>query len=898
MLLKTGFKLKVYTFGCPLCHKFGYLANNHYLCEKLTNNFQTTMNKQQLASKIWAAANKMRSKIEANEYKDYILGFIFYKFLSTEEEKFLLSKGWSSDTINTVEETDAGVVGYVQSNLGYFIGYSHLFSTWLAQGDNFGVKNATEALSAFNRLISSTHEKVFRGIFDTLQTGLSKLGESDAARSRAISQLLQLIKDIPMDAGQGYDVLGYIYEYLISNFAATAGKKAGEFYTPHEVSVLMADIVAHHLRNREKIEIYDPTSGSGSLLITIGRAVAKHIANPDNIKYYAQELKRNTYNLTRMNLVMRGIRPANIVTRNGDTLAPNSDWPYFDENDTQRAAGPSYNLVRMDAVVSNPPYSQSWDRPNDNNQDTRYQDYGLAPKKKADYAFLLHDLAHIKPDGIMAIVLPHGVLFRPGDEQEIRKNLIEHNNIDAIIGLPADIFFGTPIATIIMVLRQTRREGDVLFIDASKYACKDGKKKRLRSSDIKRIFDAVISRPKEIEKFARLVSRDEIRRNDYDLNIPKYVDSSEPVEHYDLYASLLGGIPKAEIALMDKWWQVMPALRDDLFQGDDYAQCITSDVATLIDGHADVKAYRQLFRTAFEGYEQWLTSEFIGKMMQLSTVRELDVLSADLFARLQHVPLINRYDAFQDLDDCWQQVAADLELLQQEGIEVLRQVEENMVVKKDSKNGEEFEAQQGWRGRIFPFPLVQKTFLGKELENIERLQERLSAIVARGEELLEEAIESEATFLNEDGDKIDAKLLKAEYKKAMNEHRKDDLEVRIYNNGEAEKKAKRDIRTASDTLEHHTIATIEALTKAQIDQLLHLKWITPITDALEARKEKVITDLTTAVKALAAKYATTFAEVERGIETTEAEIHTMLSDLCGSETDMQAINELKNMLKR
>ena len=415
------------------------------------------MNKQQLAAKIWESANKLRSKIEANEYKDYILGFIFYKFLSDQEEQKLRKDGWGDEDLKELTEDDSTTVSYCQKDLGYFIAYKDLFSTWLAKGKDFSVADVTDALSAFNRLIGFTYKKVFEKIFDTLDTGLSKLGDTSGARTKAISNLIQLIKDIPMDGKEDYDVLGFIYEYLISNFAANAGKKAGEFYTPHEVSLLMSEIVAFHLRDRTEIEIYDPTSGSGSLLINIGQSAAKHMTNPDGIKYYAQELKENTYNLTRMNLVMRGIKPANIVTRNGDTLE--EDWPFFDENH-------EYAPLYVDAVVSNPPYSQHWEPSEEKASDPRYANYGMAPKSKADYAFLLHDLYHLKPSGIMTIVLPHGVLFRGGEEGEIRRNLIEHNNIDAIIGLPANIFFGTGIPTIIMVLKQKRPDTDVLIVDA------------------------------------------------------------------------------------------------------------------------------------------------------------------------------------------------------------------------------------------------------------------------------------------------------------------------------------------------------------------------------------------------------------------------------------------------
>lgn len=422
------------------------------------------MNKQQLASKIWESANRMRSKIEANEYKDYILGFIFYKFLSETEVNRLKAKDFSEDDLPMLREEDSELVEFVKDECGYFISYDNLFSTWLAKGKDFGIDNVHDALSAFDRNINKPQRRVFDGVFDTLQTGLSKLGTDAKSRSKAVRDLVQLIRDIPMDGRQDYDVLGFIYEYLISNFAANAGKKAGEFYSPHEVSQLMSEIVAWHLKGRDEINIYDPTSGSGSLLINIGKAVARLNGNPDSIKYYAQELKENTFNLTRMNLVMRGILPDNIVARNGDTLE--DDWPWFESDETKEE---TYEPLFVDAVVSNPPYSQRWD-PQDKELDPRFE-YGIAPKSKADYAFLLHDLYHLRPDGIMTIVLPHGVLFRGGEEGAIRKNLVENRHIQAIIGLPANIFFGTGIPTIIMVLRKNRpaAESDVLIVDASRH---------------------------------------------------------------------------------------------------------------------------------------------------------------------------------------------------------------------------------------------------------------------------------------------------------------------------------------------------------------------------------------------------------------------------------------------
>ena len=559
------------------------------------------MNKQQLASKIWDSANKMRSKIEANEYKDYILGFMFYKFLSDKEQSFLEANDFSQENIEALTEEDFETVEFIKDGIGYFIAYDNLFSTWLKKGNDFNVADVRVALSAFSRLISPSHKKVFEGIFKTLETGLSKLGDSSNSQTKAISDLMQLIKVIPMSSKQDYDVIGFIYEYLIGSFAANAGKKAGEFYTPHEVSVLMSEIIAHHLKDQQKIEIYDPTSGSGSLLINIGASVAKHVNDANKIKYYAQELKENTYNLTRMNLVMRGILPSNIVARNADTLE--DDWPYFDDSDPVNTYEPLY----VDAVVSNPPYSQAWD-PVNKESDPRYARFGLAPKTKADYAFLLHDLYHLKPDGIMAIVLPHGVLFRGGEEERIRTNLLENKHIDAIIGLPANIFFGTGIPTVIMILKQRRQSSDVLIVDASKGFIKVGKNNHLQASNIKKIVDAVVQR-KSIEKFSKVVSLQRIRDEGYNLNIPRYVDSSEAVETWDIYATMFGGIPKTEIDSHAHYWEAFPQLRQDLFTKSDtpYVDLATTEISKAINGHANVQSFKSQFNTAFANFHDYRT---------------------------------------------------------------------------------------------------------------------------------------------------------------------------------------------------------------------------------------------------------------------------------------------------
>lgn len=831
----------------------------------------------------------MRSKIEANEYKDYILGFIFYKFLSDKEVKFLKENDWTDDDLPHVTEDDAETVDYIRSNVGYFISYKHLFSTWIDKGSDFNAADVTEALSAFSRLINPSHKKVFDKVFATLETGLSKLGENSGARTKAIRDLLHLIKDIPMDGRQDYDVLGFIYEYLISNFAANAGKKAGEFYTPHEVSLLMSEIVAAHLKDRQQIKIYDPTSGSGSLLINIGKCVARYMGGGDNIKYYAQELKENTYNLTRMNLVMRGILPNNIVTRNGDTLE--EDWPYFDDNDPVNTYDPLY----VDAVVSNPPYSQSWN-PADKESDPRYR-FGLAPKGKADYAFLLHDLYHLKPDGIMTIVLPHGVLFRGGTEGAIRRNLVEYNHIDAIIGLPANIFFGTGIPTIIMVLKQKRENTDVLIVDASKGFAKVGKNNVLRACDIKKIVDVVSARA-DVEKFAKVVSLDEIRGNDYNLNIPRYVDSSDKNERWDIFATMFGGIPLSELADFHEYWAAFPHLKDALFTASGEAHCrlnVANLKSSVLDA-ADVTAFTARYASSFADFEAFLTTRLLDGMETLNITREKSIISDDVFSRLNGLPLIDKYKAYQLLDDEWKKIAVDLEIIRTEGFASSKQVDPNMVVK--TKDGKKQEVQDGWIGHIIPFALVQQTLLAADLARLNAREARLSELAAEYESLLNELSEEDKDkpFVNDEGDAFVPKEV-AKAIKSMEVEPETLAVLRKVNalNNE-EKSLKKQIKADSTALHLLTKKTIEELTDEQARQMIKLKWIPPVLDSMAGLPSAVIADFIARLLALAGKYETTFTEVDSQIAETESSLVSLLDELTGNEFDMQGIQELKSLL--
>lgn len=851
------------------------------------------MNKQQLAARIWESANNMRSKIEANEYKDYILGFIFYKFLSDKEENDLKKDGWDEETMKQyLVETDEETVKQCQDRYGYFIEYNNLFSTWIKKGSDFDVSNVREALSAFNRLIKENHKKVFEKIFDTLDTGLSKLGDNSGSQTKAISKLISLIDPIPMDDKQGYDVLGFIYEYLISMFAANAGKKAGEFYTPHEVSLVMSQIVAHHLKDRERIEIYDPTSGSGSLLINIGQSVAKYLNDKDKIKYYAQELKENTYSLTRMNLVMRGIKPENIVARNGDTLA--DDWPYFEEGDKEN----TYEALFVDAVVSNPPYSQKWER----KEDARFSNYGIAPKGKADYAFLLHDLYHLKSDGIMTIVLPRGVLFRGGDEEKIRKNLIENDNIDTIIGLPANIFFGTGIPTIVMVLKKKRDSSNILIIDASKGFEKVGKNNKLRSSDIKKIVDTFIER-KTIEKYSRVVSKEEIRNNEYNLNIPRYVDSSEKAESWDIYACMYGGIPNSEIDELSDYWDTFPELKNLLFKkiNEKYSDIKVDNIKDEVNKCSDLINYRKTFNESFKGLSSFLYSELIDKMDSINQSKEEGIIASYIFNQIVHNKLLDKYKAYQLLDNEWQNISVDLEIIKTEGFEATKKVDPNMVRKK--KDNKEIEVQVGWTGHVIPFKLIQETKLKAESDEIKEIETRLSSITNKYSEILDSIGEDEkdGDCFNEEKDGFVASEV-AKYVKSLKGQKiidEDSFDFKIKHVNELiieEKTLKRNLNSKTSEILEKSKNIIENLTDEEVLELLKEKWINPIVNAIFKLPEILIDDFVKKIQKLSEKYKITLVDVDKEIETSSKELCSLIDELEADEFDQKGLQELKKLL--
>jgi len=474
-------------------------------------------NGKKLETALWECANVLRGKMDANEYKDYVLGILFYKYLSdkllNETMKLIGEKDLTLPEMQKAYEKYHDEIDFIKQlkqNIGFALDPKLTFESLMKDIENneFQLKTLSKAFSEIEDFGDN-----FANIFDDVDLNSKKLGNTEQAQNKVISELMKNLNNLNL-LEYSSDALGDSYEYMLGQFASETGKKAGEFYTPKAVANLMAEIVMFGHEDKQGLQVYDATCGSGSLLLDI----KKYSNKKDLIHYWGQELNTTTYNLAKMNMFIHGISIEHQHLRNGDTL--DADWPTEEETD-------------FDCVVMNPPYSQNWSADPGFLNSPRFGSYGvLAPKSKADYAFLLHGYYHLKNDGTMGIVLPHGVLFRGGSEGKIREKLIKDGSIYAIIGLPANLFYNTSIPTIIMILKRNRDDmsRDILFIDASKEFKKGKNQNELTEDNIKQIIDIYKDR-KDVDKKAHLASYDEIVKNEYNLNIPRYVDTfDEPEE--------------------------------------------------------------------------------------------------------------------------------------------------------------------------------------------------------------------------------------------------------------------------------------------------------------------------------------------------------------------------------
>lgn len=504
-------------------------------------------NSKDLISVLWSGADILRSKMDANEYKDYLLGIVFYKYLSDSflikvydllyDEKPSTLKEALEAYKEALKDESAEELKNQLSEECHYVMEPELTYTYFADAARNNSFNREQLQKGFNNIEQS--DPIFADLFTDIDLYSNRLGAGDQKQSDTVASLIKEIDKADL-LNSDAEILGNAYEYLIGQFASETGKKAGEFYTPQAVSKILTKIAISGQEDRKGLSVYDPCMGSGSLLLN----AKKYAFAPEYIKYYGQEQNTSTYNLARMNMFLHGIVAENQHLRNGDTL--DGDWPTGEETD--------FNMVLM-----NPPYSAKWSAAAGFLQDERFSDYGvLAPKSKADYAFLLHGLYHLKNNGTMAIVLPHGVLFRGAAEGKIREKLLRSGNIYAVIGLPANLFYNTSIPTCIIVLKKHRDGRDVLFIDASKKFNKGKKQNEMTDEHIDEVL-ALYSDRKTVEKESYLASFEDIEKNDFNLNIPRYVDNFEKEEDVDINALL-----------------------QDMKKTDDELECVKSDFVSLL----------------------------------------------------------------------------------------------------------------------------------------------------------------------------------------------------------------------------------------------------------------------------------------------------------------------------
>lgn len=852
------------------------------------------MNKQELAAQIWKGANEMRGKIEAGNYKDFILGLLFYKFLSENEVKYLKENLGASKEDLAAED----VKTYLIDNLGYYIPEENLFSSMMGKDKGMNIGSLSAALSNFN--LVTLENPLFSNIFRSLNAGLMSLGENDATRSQMIVKLARLIDNIPMkNAGGGYDVLGFIYEYLIGQFASSAGKKAGEFYTPHEVSELMAEIVAYSLKDRERISVYDPTSGSGSLLITIGKAIEKQGKSTDSIRYFAQEIIEATYNLTRMNLVMRGIIRDNISTSNNDTLR--TDWPRNTLKDEP---------LLVDAVVSNPPYSLKWN-PDGMAVDPRFQNYGLAPKSAADFAFLLHDLYHLKYDGILTIVLPHGVLFRGGEEERIRKQLLKLNQIDAVIGLPPNIFFGTGISTVIMVLKKSREQKDVLFIDASKGLEKVTAKNKLRARDIRKAVEVWKDR-KELEGFSRRVSFEEIENNGFNLNIPRYIASSEE-ERSDLYSLIYSGIPKEEIDALQPFWNVFEGLKEKLFdQRKDGYFVLKENAQEILENFSAIIEFKKKVRESFEAFFPFLKQKLIAERQKISQSLAFESIASEILGQAEKLPLIDKYEAFELFSQHWTEITNDMEALSsQEGSEVFG--EEQRQGKPDERNNPELGKEEitsygeaSFQLGAFVRTFIQERYFPTKLEelssaerNAELAKEELKELYGEIPEDFEfdSAIDQEKEVFIPKEIKALSKAIAKDEKAGLTLSESQEFVKKVASRISTVDKTRKEAKKIYEELDGETSKKQQSLTEEEFEEILTNKWINPLVKSWEKMGDDLVFNFSEKLSTLQAEHSSSFIALEEEIKKTSDELSSLLSELQADEIQSEALKTLQELIK-
>ncbi|MBN2651263.1 MAG: type I restriction-modification system subunit M, partial [Spirochaetales bacterium] len=824
------------------------------------------------------------------------LGLMFYKFLSDKTlETFKITAGFEKGTekdlvkeyINAKKEHGEELEKMIQNVLGYFVSPEYLYQVWLndINDGNFEVQTVADSLNNFERSIVSTASiNDFKGLFSssTLDLTDTALGSNLHERSNNIKALILLFADLNMVALQKGDILGDAYEYLIGQFAMESGKKAGEFYTPHQVSEVMAQIVAKTTNIKS---IYDPTVGSGSLLLTVGKHLTKD--QQKDLSYYGQEKNTATYNLTRMNLLLHGVRPEKMTIKNGDTLG--SDWPEDPENPNEG--------VQFDAVVMNPPYSvKNWNKAELKVSDPRFEIGGtLPPDSKGDYAFLLHGLYHLGVKGTMAIVLPHGVLFRGSSEGEIRKRLIDKNQIDAVIGLPNNLFTNTGIPVVVIILKKNRAISDpVLMIDASNNFIKVGKQNVLQEKDIAKIVDVYTSK-EEIAGFSHLASLKEIIQNEYNMNIPRYVQSVDEDIAHDVDAHLFGGIPKENINNLKILHELVPDVLaqniEEIRPGYVKLENSIKDITAIVLGHKNIISLSKELEAKITEY----ISKFWNKLKSVKADSNLTDLEERMLIEIKQIlkefDIIDVYTGYQVIAEIWKNsLFHDTELIAIEGFyNVARMREPNMVTK--GTGDKKREEQDGWNGKIIPNDLIAQMLYTKEQNEIDAKRNKIQELEMELADLVEAAKvedsqEYDALFEilkkdkeDEPTDSFDKCKLQSELKRADKKSDKYKLLKNVDRLFAESTTMSKELKNEEKELRDAVEERIPVLTDEEIDKLVHHKWFgKTVENIVSLIHQSVKSELNTLQK-LEERYADTLDEIEGQIESLLADFETLKADL-------------------
>lgn len=846
---------------------------------------------EEIKRRLWNGANELRGSMDASRYKDYMLGLMFYKFLSDKTlETFKITAGLGQVTeAKLVVEYAKAQVEYgvsldkmIQDVLGYYVLPEYLYQTWLkdiSTGD-FEVQKVTDSLNNFERTIAISGDSAdFKGLFSssTLDLTDTALGSNLNERSKNIKALILLFADLNMVALQTGDVLGDAYEYLIGQFAMESGKKAGEFYTPRQVSEVMAQIVA---KTSDINSIYDPTVGSGSLLLT----VKKHLNNDvqKSLDYYGQEKNTATYNLTRMNLLLHGVRPEKMNIKNGDTLS--HDWP---EDPTRPNEG-----VQFDAVVMNPPYSvKKWNGTGLKVSDPRFEIAGvLPPDSKGDFAFLLHGLFHLGQNGTMAIVLPHGVLFRGSAEGEIRERLIKKNYIDTIIGLPNNLFTNTPISVVVIILKKNRKLGaPVLMIDASHNFIKVGKQNVLQEKDIAKIVDTYVERS-EKKGYSHKANLEDIIKNQYNMNIPRYIEAIEEDIPHDVDGHLYGGIPQKNIDNLKILQSTIPDILQEAVKEKraGYVELVkpVEEISEAVFRDERIVAISKEIGVETKDFidKYW---NFLRNIDSASDLKQLmDEMLIEINAVLSAFVCVDIYDGYQIVAEIWKSALThDTEIIAlSDFYSAGRTREPNMVTKGtgDTKR----EEQDGWVGSIVPNDLIAKRLYSNELEAIENKKTKIQEIEIELANLVEAAKVEDSDeanalsdTLNEAGETFENSKVKAELKKVTRGTVEYDLLKKVEKLFTDKSNLNKAVKTDEKALKEAVQERILTLTDEEIDKLMYEKWFGNTVNTMVGLVESPLKSELNILQMLHNRYLDTLSSIDKEIRDLESAFETLMNEL-------------------